>query len=251
MASPRRGAVAVPTPGWAQEEEARAPLGAAQVRSSRPSSSRAGRPLGTCCAEFYYERLPTPSRTSRPCSCPRAPWSRSSASPATQRGQHVTFFLGRTARRRTNTPLGSTFAGVTSSHRLPAAIHGGDAARPSCDGNLRNVSTCRPTWTDISCASAGSPGTAPSPPPGRTFTDVPVGTRSARSWRRWSRPASRGAGPAHCPDAAVTRGQMAVFLSVALGLPGRSSAGSSAILRPRTGRTGGARTRRRSSGRRA
>ena len=70
----------------------------------------------------------------------------------------------------------------------------------------------------------GKHGAAYNPPPatGTIFTDVPVvGFRRrvdrASSPPRESRAAAAGGN--YCPTAAVTRGQMAVFLSVTFALP--------------------------------
>ena len=69
---------------------------------------------------------------------------------------------------------------------------------------------CRLTWNRQ---------VAPAPATAR-FTDVPTTHPPSGSWRRWpprGSPAAAGANT-FCPDAPLTRAQMASFLSVALGL---------------------------------
>ena len=96
----------------------------------------------------------------------------------------------------TNTPLGSTFASMVSvgatGYQQPATV-----VTPPRTVRYASPAPAAATFTDV-----------PVGHPQRTFVEALVAAGVTGGC---------GAGT-YCPDAAVTRGQMAVFLSVALGL---------------------------------
>ncbi len=127
----------------------------------------------------------------------------------------------------TNTPLGLTFASTVSvgatGYQQPSTVVTPPKTVRYVDGNLRNVyhvsadlatdtflRECRITWHR---SVSPAPATA-------TFTDVPLGhpqRQFVEALVAAGVTGGCGAGT-YCPDAPLTRGQMAVFLSVALGL---------------------------------
>jgi S-layer family protein len=229
------GAAALP--GWAQEEEAQGAFGGGpqvlivQAEQFQGRQNLASGDLAWS-AEFYYSSSAsaTPVRYFAPLQLPAGAvitnlqcFVRDSSA-----ANNITFFLWEdTHDVVTNTPLGSTFASMASvgatGYQQPTTAVTPPRTVRYANGNLRNVyhvsadlatdtflRECRITWRR---SVSPAPATA-------TFTDVPVG-HPQRTFVEALVAAGItggcGAGT-YCPDAAVTRGQMAVFLSVALGL---------------------------------
>jgi hypothetical protein len=222
-------------PGWAQEDAQGAFGGGPQVLIVQAEEFQGRQNFASgdlaWSTQFYYSSSAsaTPTRYFAPLQLPAGAvitnfqcFARDSAA------NNATFFLWEDGHDVvTNTPLGATFAvlvtvGATGYQQPSTAVTPAKTVRYA-DGNLRNVyhvsadlatdtflRECRITWRR---SVSPAPVTA-------TFSDVPVGD-PIRPFVEALVAAgiTSGCGSGlYCPGAAVTRGQMAVFLSVALGL---------------------------------
>lgn len=223
-------------PGGAQEEDAQGAFGGGPQVLVVQAEQFTGRQVLASgdlawSSQFYYSSSAsaTPIRYFAPLQLPAGAvitnlqcFARDSSA-----ANNITFFLWEdTHDIVTNTPLGSTFAvlvtvGATG-YQQPSVAVTPKTVRYA-DGNLRNVyhvsadlatdtflRECRVTWHR---SVSPAPATA-------TFTDVPLGHPQRPFVEALvAAGVTGGCGTGlYCPDNPVTRGQMAVFLSVALGL---------------------------------
>lgn len=232
-------ALAGAEPGWAQEGDAQG-LGAfgggpqVHIVQAEEFQGRQNFASGDLqwSAEFYYRSSAsaTPIRYFAPLKLPAGAvitdfqcFVRDSSA-----ANNVTMFLWEDSHDVvTNTALGQTFAVTVSvgatGYQQPSTAVSPQKTVKYVDGNLRNVyhvsadlatdtflRECRITWRR---SISPAPATA-------TFTDVPVGhpqRQFVEALVAAGITGGCGAGT-YCPDSPLTRGQMAVFLSVALGL---------------------------------